>query len=70
MAEMKHVITLTPFTDLKEGVKRKAGDEFDVTAERFEEINAAAERQGFGRFVNETPKEPFSPASRKAKKEQ
>jgi len=37
------------FRDLKEGVLRKEGDTFDVTAERFEELNASK----YGQLVRE-----------------
>lgn len=38
---------LAPFDDLKEGVPRAKGDVFEVTEERFEEINSTT----FGTLV-------------------
>ena len=65
---MKHVIALTPFYDVKEGTHRKAGEEFDVTEERFDEINEAGKKQLGTQLINECQKEPFSPEGRKAEK--
>ena len=40
---------LTDFKDLREGVMRRRGERFEVTAERFREINAT----GYGKLVRE-----------------
>lgn len=40
---------LTLFKDLKEGVVRKKGDVFDVSEERFKEINST----GYGKLIEE-----------------
>lgn len=40
---------LTDFRDLKEGVMRHKGDRFEVTPERFGEINAT----GYGKLARE-----------------
>ena len=40
---------LTLFNDLKEGVVRKKGDAFNVSEERFKEINST----GYGKLIEE-----------------
>ena len=44
---------LTLFKDLKEGVVRKKGDVFDVSEERFKEINST----GYGKLIEEVEEE-------------
>ncbi len=60
------VIAILPFDDLQEGVSREAGDSFEVTEERFEEINSTE----FGQLVKPAGKEGQAtarkPAARKA----
>lgn len=66
---MKYVVALTPFYDKKEGVNRAAGEEFEVTEERMAELNACGAEQGGVPLVNETVREPLSPAGKRAAKE-
>lgn len=63
---VKYVVALSPFYDTKEGVNRSAGEEFEVTEERFDEINAAGKAQLGADLVNEIVKEPLSPEGKKA----
>lgn len=44
---------LAPFTDARTGEDRMPGDVFEVTCERFDEINAA----GYGRLVDAVDEE-------------
>jgi len=45
-ASTKHVVALTRFYDVKAGVNRAMGEEFDVTDSRFKELNACGVEQG------------------------
>jgi len=65
-----YVKALVDFNDLNKNVPRKAGEEFVVTKDRFEEINAVGMREIGAPIVEEiqrvsTPKE--TPESRAAK---
>lgn len=65
-AAMKYVVALCPFYDMEAGVNRKAGEEFECTAKRMEELNACGPEQGGVPLVNEIVKEPLSPEGKKA----
>lgn len=55
---------LKPFVDKKEGVTRKLGDTFDVSAERLKEINSTE----FGVLVEAVAEETAKPKKKPAKK--
>lgn len=59
-------VAISEFHDGKENIVYKPGDEFDVSKERFDEMNAIAEAQGFGRIVNEVRVENLSPKGKEA----
>jgi len=49
-----YAVALVDFHDNAKDVDRKAGEEFIVSKERFDEINAAAEKFGLKAIVGET----------------
>lgn len=65
-AKKIRVMALSRFDDLQERVTRDAGDEFDATSERVNEINNA----GYGVLVVPVAKEPLSPAANRTRAKQ
>ena len=61
-----NVKTLYEFHDNLKGVRRKVGDEFVVSRERFAEINEAGMAQVGQPLVEMVPEEPRTPESGKA----
>ncbi|WP_186578099.1 hypothetical protein [Aquibacillus kalidii] len=55
------VKAIKPFTDLKENVKRKSGDTFVVSQERFKEMNSSR----YGELVKEVVEKKTKRASKK-----
>lgn len=65
------IIVLKVFRDLKEDVKREIGDEFEVTEERFEEIEKGLSKFGEGpwvKVVEEVPAEEVEEPKKPARK--
>lgn len=65
-AKKIRVMALSRFNDLKESVTRDAGEEFEVTKTRLDEINSA----GYGALVVPVANEPLSPAARRSRTKQ
>lgn len=65
-AKKVRVMALSRFNDLQENITRDAGDEFDATSARVDEINNA----GYGALVVPVAKEPLNPAARRTRAKQ